>query len=107
MPTLHIEHEIVDFDLWRTAFNRFADLRRQSGVVAYRVQRPINNQHYIIVCLDFDTTDRAEAFAELLHEKVWSSRENAPALAGTPQTRILETVINDQLDVTAHTVDAW
>jgi hypothetical protein len=106
MPTLHIEHGIIDFDLWKTAFNRFADLRGQSGVVAHRVQRPINDPHYIIVDLEFETTDRARAFAEILHEKVWSSRENAPALVGTPQTRILETVINDQLDVTAHTAGA-
>ena len=27
MPTLHIEHAIVDFDLWKAAFDRFADRR--------------------------------------------------------------------------------
>jgi hypothetical protein len=100
MSTLHIEHGIVDFDLWKTAFDRFADLRRQAGVVAHRVQRPIDDPHYLVIDLDFDTPDRARAFAHILREKVWSSSENAPALAGTPQTRILETVIDHQLDET-------
>jgi len=96
MPTLHIEHGIVDFDLWKAAFDRFADVRRQSGVRAHRVQRPIDDPRYVVIELDFDTTDEANAFANFLREKVWSSRENAPALAGHPQTRILDTVTTNR-----------
>lgn len=90
MPTLHIEHSIVDFDLWNAAFERFADVRKQSGVRRHRVQRPVDDPHYVVIDLDFDTTAEAERFREFLQTKVWPSHENAPALLGTPQTRILE-----------------
>jgi hypothetical protein len=31
MATLHIEHAITDFAVWRTAFDRFADARDRAG----------------------------------------------------------------------------
>jgi hypothetical protein len=94
MPTLHIEHAIVDFDLWKAAFDRFAELRKQSGVLRHHVQQPVDDPRYVVIDLDFRTTDEAERFLAFLREKVWSSQENAPALAGRPQTRILEPVKN-------------
>jgi hypothetical protein len=94
MATLHIEHAIVDFDLWRAAFDRFAEMRKQSGVLRHRIQRPVDDPKYVVIDLDFDTTGEAERFLTFLREKVWSSRENAPALAGPPQTKILEPVAN-------------
>lgn len=92
MTTLHIEHAIVDFDLWRQAFERFATVRRESGVLAHRVLRPVDDARYVVIDLDFATAEQAQRFLTFLHERVWSSPENAPALAGTPQTRFLELV---------------
>jgi len=92
MPTLHIEHAITEFDAWRSAFNRFADVRRDAGVRAERVQRPVNDPRYVVIDLDFDTTEEAAAFLLFLNTKVWGTRENAPGLAGTPDTSILEPV---------------
>ena len=43
MTTLHIEHPITDFELWQTAFARFASARAQSGVRAQRVHRPLDD----------------------------------------------------------------
>lgn len=90
MPTLHIEHAIVDFDLWNTAFERFASIREQSGVRAQRVQRPVDDANYIVIDLEFDTIGEAQRFLEFLQTKVWSSPDNAPALVGAPHTKILE-----------------
>jgi hypothetical protein len=90
MATLHIEHRITDFDTWSTAFNRFADARRNAGVRGHRVQRPVDDPAYVVIDLDFDTTDQATAFLSFLKTKVWAIPENAPALAGTPETMILE-----------------
>lgn len=92
MPTLHIEHAILDFDLWKAAFDRFAELRQRSGVLRHRIQQPVDDPRYVVIDLDFETTGEAERFLAFLREKVWSSAQNAPALAGTPQTRILEPV---------------
>lgn len=90
MATLHIEHPITDFDTWVSAFNRFADVRREAGVRAQRVQRPVDDPMYVVIDFDFDTTEEAEAFLHFLNTKVWAIRENAPALVGTPETMILE-----------------
>jgi hypothetical protein len=90
VPTLHIEHPITDFETWNAAFTRVADVRREAGVRAQRVQRPVDDPRYIVVDLDFDTVGEAEAFLGFLNTKVWAIPENAPALVGTPTTMILE-----------------
>ena len=90
MATLHIEHAITDFETWHAAFARFAEVRRQAGVRHHRIQRPVDDPAYVVVDLDFDTVEEAESFLGFLHANVWTSSENAPALAGKPQTRILE-----------------
>lgn len=90
MSTLHIEHAVTDFDAWSTAFGRFAEARRQSGVRQQRVLRPVGDPNYVVIDLDFDTTSEAEGFLGFLQANVWSSSANSPALIGTPQAKILE-----------------
>jgi hypothetical protein len=92
MITLHIEHPITDYETWRTAFDAFASARRQAGVVGEHVARPIDDPHYIVVALDFESTEQAVAFRKFLETKVWSSRETSPGLDGPPKTSILEPV---------------
>jgi hypothetical protein len=87
---LHIEHPITDFDTWSSAFSRFSDARRQAGVRAHRIQRPLDDPNYVVVDLDFGTRAEAEAFLQFLKNQVWAHPENAPALAGNPHTMILE-----------------
>lgn len=92
MPTLHIEHAIIDFELWNTAFERFAQHRREAGVRQHRIHRPVDDPKYVVVDLDFDTADEAQRFLEFLQTRVWTSTASAPALAGRPQFKILEPV---------------
>ena len=93
MPTLHIEHAIVDFDLWRRAFESFEPARASRGVLGYRVLRPVDDPRYVVIDLDFTTVPEAESFLEFLHQRVWP---NAPALASTPATRILESTLDSR-----------
>lgn len=93
MPTLHIEHAIVDFGIWNTAFERFAQHRLDAGVRGQRIRQPVDDPKYVVIDLDFDTTEEAQRFLDFLQTKVWASSTNAPALAGTPQTKILEAVV--------------
>jgi hypothetical protein len=90
MPTLHIEHPITDFDTWNAAFGRFAEARRQAGVRAQRIQRPLDDSRYVVIDLDFETRSEAEGFLRFLKTQVWGVPDNAPALAGTPEAMILE-----------------
>lgn len=89
MVTLHIRHAITDFDIWASAFDRFTDARRDAGVRSQRVQRPVDDPAYVVIDLDFDDRDAAEAFRDFLHTKVWVPGV-APALVGTPETMVLE-----------------
>jgi len=90
MAILHIEHPINDFGTWKAAFDRFAEAREKSGVRGHRILRPVDDTRYVVVDLDFQTAGEAARFLDFLRTRVWSSSQNAPALAGTPQARILE-----------------
>lgn len=90
MTTLHIEHPVTDFDTWQAAFDRFAAKREQAGVRHQRVQRPIDDDRYVVIDLDFDSADQARSFLQFLQDNVWSTPANSPALAGAPRTAILE-----------------
>jgi len=92
VATLHIEHAITDLDTWLSAFNGFASARLGAGVRAERIQQPVDNPGYIVLDLDFATADEASAFLAFLKKQVWAIPDNAPALAGTPNTMILEDV---------------
>ena len=92
MATLHIEHPITDLAAWLGAFGRFADARKNAGVTAYRVHQPVDDDHYICIELDFDTTGQAQAFKTFLETKVWSSPDASPGLGGTPRARVLKPV---------------
>ena len=92
MITLHIEHPISDPSTWKAAFDRFAERRRQGGVCGERLHHPVDDDRYILVDLDFPTQEQAQQFLNFLETTVWASRENSPALAGTPRTRILATI---------------
>jgi hypothetical protein len=89
MTTLHIEHPISDYSLWRTAFDKFAPLRTAAGVETDRVLRPVDDDHYIVIELDFADQAHATAFLDTLRTNIWNLPESSPALAGQPRTIIL------------------
>jgi hypothetical protein len=91
MLILRLEHAIRDFDLWKAAFDRDPIHREESGVRSHRVLRPVDDPNYVVVDLEFERLADAERFQVSLAE-LWRSREAAPALVGTPQVRIVETV---------------
>ncbi len=91
MPTLQFEHPINDYATWKAAFDRDPIDRRGLGVRRHVIYRPAEDPHYIIGELEFDTPAQAQTCVAKLHE-LWKSRHAAPALAGEPQVRIVETV---------------
>jgi hypothetical protein len=93
MTRLHIEHAITDFDTWRGAFDRFAAMRATAGVTGTRLARPVDDDHFIVIDLDFPSPDQAAAFLDVLHRHVWATPENSPGLNGAPRTMILEDVV--------------
>lgn len=90
MVTLRVEHQIHDYESWQEAFDSFAGARTNAGVRSFAIRQPLDDPKYLMLDLEFATTGQAEAFASFLHEHVWSSPSSSPALAGVPQTRILD-----------------
>ncbi|HET9599932.1 MAG TPA: hypothetical protein VFP08_00025 [Acidimicrobiales bacterium] len=94
MATLHIEHSITDLATWLSAFDHFREARQAAGVRATRVQQPVDRSDYVVIDLDFDTSERAQAFLDFLRTTVWATSDLSPALVGAPSTTILEPVIS-------------
>ncbi|MFL6205918.1 MAG: hypothetical protein ACJ739_11265 [Acidimicrobiales bacterium] len=92
MATLLIEHPITDLDTWLGAFNSFADARKNAGVRDQRVRQPVGDPRFIVVELDFDDSEAAHGFKELLEGVVWQSKDLSPGLDGEPRARVLEDV---------------
>jgi hypothetical protein len=91
MIILHIEHPIRDFATWKKAFESDPAGRERSGVRRYQILRPVDDPNYVMIDLDFESTTTAEAFLATMRE-VWQSAAAVPALAGSPQARIVEVV---------------
>ena len=83
MSTLHIEHPISDYTIWKAAFDRFAPVRLQSGVRSHRIQRPVGDAHYVVLDLDFDSTAEAADFCAASVETAVSSLEAASRRAAS------------------------
>ena len=89
MPVVQFEHAIKDFAMWKAAFDRDPINRRALGVRRHRVHRPLDDDHYVVGELEFDTLQEAQACSAALLD-LWESRASAPALLGRPRVRILE-----------------
>jgi len=90
MVTLRIEHAIHDYGTWQKSFDGFERARVEAGVRGFAIRQPVSDPKYLALDLEFDTRGQAESFASFLHDRVWSSPASSPALAGRPQTSVLE-----------------
>lgn len=91
--TIHIEHRVHDFSVWKAAFDRDPIDRPGSGVRSYRVWQPVGDDQRIVVDLDVDDMQTAEAIIAML-ERLWDSNGAVPALMDneTPRVRLLNLV---------------
>jgi hypothetical protein len=89
MIIVQIEHPVPNFDAWKQAFDSDPVGRERSGVRRYRVLRPIDNPHYAMIDLEFDSSNEAEAFLAAMRE-VWRRVEGT--IIESPHVRLVETV---------------
>ena len=92
MTTLRVELQVRDYDMWREAFERNAGGRQQAGMRSYRIFRPADDLHCVMLDAEFDTGEEAQAFLDTMRTRVWPDPEKAPAKVGVPKTRIVEMV---------------
>jgi hypothetical protein len=89
MYILRIEHPIPDFDAWKKAFDSDPVGREKAGVLRYTVSRPVDDEKYVLIDLEFDTIGQAEAILAALR-RLWGRVEGQVMMKQT--TRILEAV---------------
>ena len=89
MPILQIQHKTRDFDAWKRSFDGDPVGREQGGVRSYRILRGIDDSNYVVIELEFDSSEEAEKFGAGLRQ-LWDRVGGDLGLEG-PQARILET----------------
>ena len=89
MHTLRIEHRVQDYDRWKQVFDSDPADRKGSGVRAYRVMRAVDDHDLVLIDLDFDTVEAAQA----MHQKMLGIWEGpGRAVMVSPTARVVETV---------------
>ncbi len=71
MHVVRIEHPVPDYDAWKRAFDSDPLDRRGSGVRSHRVMRAVDGPGRVLIDLEFDSPDEAEAMRSALRE-LWS-----------------------------------
>jgi len=91
MFQLHIEHSVPVYENWKRTFDSDPVNRKKMGVRNYRILRPVDNSNYVIIDLDFETAQQAEALLAALRE-VWKDAEGRIMM--DPKVRISEILEN-------------
>jgi hypothetical protein len=89
VPILRIEHSVPNFERWKQAFDSDPANRKGSGVRRYQVLRPRDDPSYVMIDLEFDSVDEAEAFLRTM-QRIWGGP--GKAVMQNPRARIVDTV---------------
>ena len=87
MFVVHIEHPVLDYDRWRSAFDSDPVGRERAGVRRYRLLRAADNPDEVIIDLELDTAEAADAMLASLRE-LWG-RVDGVLISG-PRGRVYE-----------------
>ena len=87
MIMLRIEHPVPNFESWKEAFDSDPVGRRKSGVRRYQILRAVDDPNYVLIDLEFDTTQQAEALLAAMRV-VWGRVEGT--IMTNPKARIVE-----------------
>lgn len=91
MIILRIEHKIQSYEGWKKVFDSDPINRKKSGVLSYCITQPIDDPNYVIIDLEFDDINKAEAALSALR-LVWKQAEGN--IMFNPQTKILKAAEN-------------
>ncbi len=87
MVMLRIEHPVPNFEGWKQAFESDPVGRQKSGVRRYQILRPIDDPNFVMIDLEFDTVQQAEALLAGMRA-VWGRVEGT--IMTNPKARIVE-----------------
>ncbi len=87
MYILRIEHQVLDFGIWKQAFDADPAGRQAAGVRRYRIMRATDDTSYVLIDLEFETEEQAEQLLGAMRT-VWE--QVAGKIILEPQARIVE-----------------
>ncbi len=87
MVTIAVRHKVTDYAKWKAVFDRARDARRQAGEVACRVYVRHGSINDVMVSMDWDSLERAQAF---LASAPLMSGMNEAGVREMPQILILD-----------------
>jgi hypothetical protein len=87
MYMLRIEHPVPNFAGWKQAFDSDPVGREKSGVRRYQILRPVDNPNFVMIDLEFDTAQQAEALLAAMRV-VWGRVEGS--IMTNPKAQIVE-----------------
>jgi hypothetical protein len=89
MVVLQIEHEVMNFEGWKKAFENNPIDRKKAGVLHYRIYQRMDNPKWVIIDLAFDNVKQAE---DMLVD-LWTLWKRVDGkIMVNPETRILNLV---------------
>ena len=65
MTTILVRHKVSDFAKWQAGFYAADALHSKAGVKHAQVLRGVDDPNEVIVLTEFESVDRARAFAQL------------------------------------------
>ena len=89
MPIVRIEHAVPSFEKWKQTFDSDPADRKGSGVRRYQVLRRLDDPNGVMIDLEFDRIEEAEAFLRTM-ERIWSGP--GKAVMQSPRACIAELV---------------
>lgn len=90
MITVRIDNTVHDYRQWKAAFDTYAAVRDRMGVLGYRISRPADDDHRVLIELDFHERPAAQAFIEFLVHKVWQTPRSRATLIAHDPPELLE-----------------
>lgn len=89
MTILRIEHSVQDYERWKQAFDSDPAVRQKAGVRRYRIMRGTDDPSYVMIDLELDTVDQAQALVDSLRV-IWGRVQGT--LIFEPSVQIAEPV---------------
>jgi hypothetical protein len=94
MYVLQIEHEVLNFDTWKIAFESDPIDRKKMGVRQYEIFSRADNMNYVVIDLQFEHLSEAETASARLR-KMWERLDGKIVI--NPQLRILNQIERKEL----------
>jgi quinol monooxygenase YgiN len=57
-----VRHRVADFDAWKTAYDEFAPIQAEHGVLGHQVLRSSEDPNDVVVTHSFDSREAAKGF---------------------------------------------